>query len=523
MPTHRIHSPPGAWPGYSDGRGVLLEQYANDRVANAQAKPPPAPANADGSAEAAEAVTAARAAVSSLARAALSAAAKDDAAALRTALDGAAGCGLPGGVDLSAPWAFEPHRTGSGSAQAPRRTPAMVAALYGSLGCLELLLDAGAAASLASPDDGATALHCAAAGGSDRAVQCAASLLRHGADTRVPDRRGRRAADVIFELRAGEAGSAETATALQVMLGGQSAAAPMVPRRAPLRIPMSMPMPAAPLPPRRHSTDGMPARAHAAANGIGAAASGDLSDLDREGFQSDYFRMYQFKVQLCPKTRAHDWTECPFAHPSEKARRRDPRRFAYGGAACPDFRKGSCRRGDACDFAHGVFECWLHPSRYRTQLCKDGRACPRRVCFFAHSPSELRTPESVPLPPGRQTREGGGAQRSGSVSSRASSDGVNGVAHPSQMAVVAAAGGTGGSFTAAALSSTDSDGAFYPDPSDVRYARSWPKCTPTAPPPAAGAQKMLRVTSSDSLNGQDTGWVDNLVGGMGAMALLRDE
>ena len=57
----------------------------------------------------------------------------------------------------------------------------------------------------------------------------------------------------------------------------------------------------------------------------------------------------------------------------------------------------------------------------------------------------------------------------------------------------------------------------------MRYARSWPKCTPTAPPPAAGAQKMLRVTSSDSLNGQDTGWVDNLVGGMGAMALLRDE
>ena len=45
---------------------------------------------------------------------------------------------------------------------------------------------------------------------------------------------------------------------------------------------------------------------------------------------------------------------------------------------------GCCRRGDACPFAHGVFECWLHPQRYRTQLCADGTACKRRVCFFAH-------------------------------------------------------------------------------------------------------------------------------------------
>ncbi|KAH7372403.1 hypothetical protein KP509_17G002100 [Ceratopteris richardii] len=88
--------------------------------------------------------------------------------------------------------------------------------------------------------------------------------------------------------------------------------------------------------------------------------------------------------------RSHDWTECPFAHPGEKARRRDPRRVHYSGTPCPDFRKGSCRRGEACEFAHGVFECWLHPARYRTQVCKDGKNCKRRVCFFAHSPEQLR-------------------------------------------------------------------------------------------------------------------------------------
>jgi hypothetical protein len=57
---------------------------------------------------------------------------------------------------------------------------------------------------------------------------------------------------------------------------------------------------------------------------------------------------------------------------------------------------GLCRRADACPFAHGVFECWLHPSRYRTQLCTDGTACKRRVCFFAHCQSELRKPEEDP-------------------------------------------------------------------------------------------------------------------------------
>ncbi|RWW43758.1 hypothetical protein BHE74_00050560, partial [Ensete ventricosum] len=58
---------------------------------------------------------------------------------------------------------------------------------------------------------------------------------------------------------------------------------------------------------------------------------------------------------------------------------------------CPEFRKGSCRNGDACEYAHGVFESWLHPAQYRTRLCKDETGCNRRVCFFAHKPEELRT------------------------------------------------------------------------------------------------------------------------------------
>lgn len=120
----------------------------------------------------------------------------------------------------------------------------------------------------------------------------------------------------------------------------------------------------------------------------------DMSGLDPDSpvdaYSCDHFRMYEFKVRKCARGRSHDWTECPYAHPGEKARRRDPRKYHYSGTACPDFRKGSCKKGDACEFAHGVFECWLHPARYRTQPCKDGGGCKRRVCFFAHTPDQLR-------------------------------------------------------------------------------------------------------------------------------------
>ncbi|KAG6497653.1 zinc finger CCCH domain-containing protein 2-like [Zingiber officinale] len=110
-----------------------------------------------------------------------------------------------------------------------------------------------------------------------------------------------------------------------------------------------------------------------------------------EAYASDEFRMFEFKVRRCVRGRSHDWTDCPFAHPGEKARRRDPRKHRYSGVACPDFRKaGGCKRGDACELAHGVFECWLHPDRYRTQTCKDGVGCRRRVCFFAHTADQLR-------------------------------------------------------------------------------------------------------------------------------------
>ncbi|KAG0491846.1 hypothetical protein HPP92_004899 [Vanilla planifolia] len=126
------------------------------------------------------------------------------------------------------------------------------------------------------------------------------------------------------------------------------------------------------------------------AEGLETEEGVKLADPPVDAYSCDEFRMYEFKVRRCARGRSHDWTECPFAHPGEKARRRDPRKYHYSGTACPDFRKGNCKKGDSCDFAHGVFECWLHPARYRTQPCKDGTACRRRVCFFAHTSEQLR-------------------------------------------------------------------------------------------------------------------------------------
>ncbi|XP_062181069.1 zinc finger CCCH domain-containing protein 37-like [Phragmites australis] len=132
-----------------------------------------------------------------------------------------------------------------------------------------------------------------------------------------------------------------------------------------------------------------------------SAGRGD-GDAEAEAEADDEFMMYEFKVRRCARARSHDWTACPYAHPGEAARRRDPRRVAYTGETCPDFRRrpgASCPRGNTCPFAHGTFELWLHPSRYRTRPCRAGAACGRRVCFFAHTAGELRAApkENSPL------------------------------------------------------------------------------------------------------------------------------
>ncbi|PWA95072.1 zinc finger, CCCH-type, Ankyrin repeat-containing domain protein [Artemisia annua] len=145
-----------------------------------------------------------------------------------------------------------------------------------------------------------------------------------------------------------------------------------------------------------------------------------LPDMKNGVYNTDEFRMYTFKIKPCSRAYSHDWTECPFVHPGENARRRDPRKYHYSCVPCPEFRKGTCRLGDNCEYAHGIFECWLHPAQYRTRLCKDEVGCsavlsPRSLSdlslispFSLGSPSIMIPPSSTPpLTPGGLSPRGG--------------------------------------------------------------------------------------------------------------------
>eukprot|EP00775_Hariotina_reticulata_P007487 gene7487-7696_t len=103
----------------------------------------------------------------------------------------------------------------------------------------------------------------------------------------------------------------------------------------------------------------------------------------------DDFMMYVFKVEMCKRIDKHDRGKCPYAHPGELARRRHP--SLYQALPCPEARaKKICPRLENCNCSHSTFEFWLHPDRFKTFLCERGNQCNRPVCFFAHSPSELR-------------------------------------------------------------------------------------------------------------------------------------
>ncbi|XP_062214885.1 zinc finger CCCH domain-containing protein 24-like [Phragmites australis] len=284
------------------------------------------------------------------------------------------------------------------------RTPLMVAATYGSLAALRLLL------SLPSVDVNrrcdTTALHCAASGGSRTAVETVKLLLSAGADADATDDSGRRPADVIsvppkmFDAK----------FALQDLLGCPKSEHGMlrVVTRSTNSFSSPVPSPTAE-DARSPSAAVMMTTKFADLPRVVTSEKKEypvdpsLPDIKNSIYASDEFRMYSFKIRPCSRAYSHDWTECPFVHPGENARRRDPRKYHYSCVPCPDFRKGVCRRGDMCEYAHGVFECWLHPAQYRTRLCKDGTSCSRRVCFFAHTTDELRplyvsTGSAVPSP-----------------------------------------------------------------------------------------------------------------------------
>ncbi|CBI16373.3 unnamed protein product, partial [Vitis vinifera] len=249
------------------------------------------------------------------------------------------------------------HRKVSKQMVLEHRTPLMVAAMYGSVDIVKLILSLSEAdVNRSCGPDKSTALHCAVSGGTVNAVDVAKLLLLAGADPNSTDAQGHRPFDVIDvspklpDLKA----------TLEELLKNDDFVYQQDFQISTVSLKSKYPV------------------------------DPSLPDIKNSIYATDEFRMYSFKIRPCSRAYSHDWTECPFVHPGENARRRDPRKFHYSCVPCPEFRKGACRRGDLCEYAHGVFECWLHPAQYRTRLCKDGTSCMRRVCFFAHTSKELR-------------------------------------------------------------------------------------------------------------------------------------
>ncbi|XP_072980534.1 zinc finger CCCH domain-containing protein 24-like [Typha angustifolia] len=309
------------------------------------------------------------------------------------------------------------RKKGSNRVVLEHRTPLMVAATYGSLDVIALILSLSVVdVNRVCGPENTTALHCAASGGSANAAVAVKLLLSAGADLNALDANGHRPADVIVVPPK----LIDVKIALQELLGSSKVADDDDRKNyneVALRFTTgssSPPLSSSP------NEEGLPSADLALSpmmmtNKFADLPQGmvsekreypvdpSLPDIKNSIYATDEFRMFSFKVRPCSRAYSHDWTECPFVHPGENARRRDPRKYHYSCVPCPEFRKGACRRGDMCEYAHGVFECWLHPAQYRTRLCKDGTSCNRRVCFFAHTNEELRplyvsTGSAVPSP-----------------------------------------------------------------------------------------------------------------------------
>lgn len=305
--------------------------------------------------------------------------ASDDVSGLKVAVE-------EHGRDLNESSIWYGRKIGSKQMGLEERTPIMIASMFGSKQVLNYILEKGGVdVNKACGSDGATALHCAVAGGSTASHEVVKLLLDASADVNSVDANGRRPADLVSPVPTSCLSSKRKM--LEIMLNGRNnheEASDLIDQH--LTEQVSTPL---------TSREGTEKKEY--------PVDPSLPDIKNGIYGTDEFRMYTFKVKPCSRAYSHDWTECPFVHPGENARRRDPRKYHYSCVPCPDFRKGSCQRGDACEYAHGIFECWLHPAQYRTRLCKDEINCTRRVCFFAHRLEELRplyasTGSAVPSP-----------------------------------------------------------------------------------------------------------------------------
>jgi hypothetical protein len=270
------------------------------------------------------------------------------------------------GLDIDGANYWYGKRIGSKKMGFEERTPLMIAAMFGSTHVLKYIIETGKVnVNRVCGSDKVTALHCAVAGCAASSVGIVKLLLDASADPNSADANGNKPGDLFSASSKCMCNSRKKL--IELLLKGQNLSED-----------------------EEEKLIIMPQLAKEGTEKKEYPLDVTLPDINNGIYGTDEFRMYSFKVKPCSRAYSHDWTECPFVHPGENARRRDPMKYPYSCVPCPEFRKGTCQKGDSCEYAHGVFESWLHPAQYRTRLCKDETGCARKVCFFAHKPEELR-------------------------------------------------------------------------------------------------------------------------------------
>jgi len=270
------------------------------------------------------------------------------------------------GLDIDGANYWYGKRIGSKKMGFEERTPLMIAAMFGSTHVLKYIIETGKVnVNRVCGSDKVTALHCAVAGCAASSVGIVKLLLDASADPNSADANGNKPGDLFSTSSKCMCNSRKKL--IELLLKGQNLSED-----------------------EEEKLIIMPQLAKEGTEKKEYPLDVTLPDINNGIYGTDEFRMYSFKVKPCSRAYSHDWTECPFVHPGENARRRDPMKYPYSCVPCPEFRKGTCQKGDSCEYAHGVFESWLHPAQYRTRLCKDETGCARKVCFFAHKPEELR-------------------------------------------------------------------------------------------------------------------------------------
>ncbi|CAK7325872.1 unnamed protein product [Dovyalis caffra] len=286
-------------------------------------------------------------------------AASDDLAGFKTEVE-------QKGLDIDEASYWYGRRIGSKSMGFEERTALMIAAMFGSTDVLKYIIETGKVnVNRVCGSEKVTALHCVVAGCADSSVGIVKFLLDASADPNMVDANGNKPGD-LFALSS-KCLCNSRKKVIELLLKGERLSGD-----------------------EEEKLIVMPQLAKEATEKKEYPLDVTLPDINNGMYGTDEFRMYSFKVKPCSRAYSHDWTECPFVHPGENARRRDPKKYPYSCVPCPEFRKGTCQKGDSCEYAHGVFESWLHPAQYRTRLCKDETGCARKVCFFAHKPEELR-------------------------------------------------------------------------------------------------------------------------------------